>query len=425
MCLWVSAPSPSASIKLSFGLERIYLRYDGSVEVTTDFLIENTGQEPIDKLRVILRHPLVDTKVCERSISEQMTNQIFTDLYQHQIDSVHLRTHDFFRKAPTTWWPYTELDHVRLAWDNNSGALELTRIGQKPRCDKKLRGFVKQNWKVVPTQELNNNRWLWYVLSLRGPITCVDLTVPKENLDDHLRGGPNERMWHSINFRIPPKKADTNRSKKFFRASFDYSHTFMSSDSIATKVYRLLADPWSQELLAHPLSGGLHAALPIAQNFVKSTALPEVCDWRTIVYSEPGVNMSQPVFPVTLTVASPDQLLENPLPKEAYGRLGKVTRAVYSTPVPREFWVGNDHDCPAGHNCSVNIRSTRKNPVYLLIAILIIAIIGAFVRDLVHLKIGSERTSVVRHDNADNTNNIPALSFPRTNNEFQNGQNKK
>lgn len=252
MCLWLSTPPPLGSIKLPFTLERLVIRGDGSVDVTADFIIENTGQpgKLVDRIRLILPYPLVDTRRTKRCTTIPMAVDTFSRLYQDQISSIAVTTSDFFLSSGRANWPYQNrgLLHVRTEWDKVKGTLVLTRDGQKPDVTPTFSAYVKQGWKVVPSPDLEKDRWLWFILALRN-IVCVDLVAPTGDVANHLRYGPNEQMWLRVQFVVPSHGPNAyGRLQRICRNFLEYSEVFLSPERVANDIRRSLARPPAEDL---------------------------------------------------------------------------------------------------------------------------------------------------------------------------------
>jgi hypothetical protein len=356
MCMSIVTLNAGERIELIFALERIFLTNSGSIQITTDLLIENTGGNPISALRLIIPYgPVAVNPNRFRNWSKRTSEQqarIFGKLVSEQTGKIFEETSQLAHSqdAPENW-PYRTLPHVKLGFHNMStGVQEVLRDGAV------LKGFIKGGWKAGLQKDLKNNPWVWLVLAV-NEVTVVDLEAPGEIAQ--LRRGENERMWLRVRFTVPGIQRSNIRhhfGARILSEHLEHVQLFMAPEAVHNWVKSRLNQFQADKLPFKPgLTDLLRTAVPQAIKVVEVPA-PAVKDWRSVMYAAPAF------LSATATYNGSSKQITSPFegfPPEAYGK-----QQIFRRPIkPFEFWIGGDHGCKDA-DCSVEVRAQWRNPLY-------------------------------------------------------------
>src|SRR5689334_11564075 len=139
MCMAVYAVSLSDSFELSFVLERIYQRRDGTTSITVDLLVHNLNQQPIKSIRILLPYAFVDIR---KPGSDDIARapEVFKGFQQKQLGKVAVRSEELEDPEHASNWVYRVLPHAKIDRGINK-RIDVRRSGQS-RGDDILHGFV-------------------------------------------------------------------------------------------------------------------------------------------------------------------------------------------------------------------------------------------------------------------------------------------
>src|SRR5258707_2621342 len=185
MCMAVYATGPDEQIQLTFLLERIYLRRDGTTSITADMLVQNMGSTPLQRIRILLPYAFVKIGVSDSldRLDLDQAPQVFNELRKKEAQAIGVNSEEIKEYKDASNWIYgATLPHAVLGAGAH-GTIEVRRYGQD-HGNAIVNGYVKSNWEMNTVKELDE--WMWFILAV-NKFAMVDIVAPQYEPREYLQ----------------------------------------------------------------------------------------------------------------------------------------------------------------------------------------------------------------------------------------------
>ena len=362
MCMAIVPIEDQDSIVIAFAAETIYQRRNGRSDINLDVLVKNVCDRPIRRLRFWIPYSMVDIGSVTGLPSQAARHESnrLRELQQTYVSesSVSLLTDP---SATRHNWPYANVfPTLRIDEGNRNSEGKFCLLS---RGGKRVEGFVKRNWDLESPSEMTESVW---VVCTAVNAMCVDFSCPHDMTEEHLKIG--EAMWLRIHLDVPA--TGFNRKsflERWFTRKLDYRQEFLSPGRVCSDIIKGV----ESFVPDHKLKENVKSELTIARSEAKKFAPRRgtvVWDWRTLLYRESGVSITNLVQPTPSTDIHYEVRAVN-LPPAAdppgtrvWPRLSRLSRrdaTVYY------FRFGTDCGTQKDDDASIQVLTEVGNAVYV------------------------------------------------------------
>lgn len=377
MCMAVFSADKKNTLLVPLATEWVCLEADGSAIINVDFLITNTSNDPVSKVRIAFPYALCDRRAIEATFAKSPTMKLVKKVTKakqnEQLENISLLTEELQQDENTKNWIYrAKTSWVRRRLPCPQGfCVEKTSPPAIGAPKEDMEGDISK-WKISIPSEMTQNPFLWSSFTVCNS-SVFDLSPSSDSAREIA---PKGSMWFRISCHVPRTSSSIPLSDRLFSPTHSFSQHFLSSAAVCNQIANgLKSHPILKNRIPSLEEGEFHLVADVddlVESLKPSKAnLAETPDWRSMFYCSDGLQLVSIENMTTIHPLSLHEVKEEEMPRCAFNFSTPVLPSQKNKTRPTKvhsLWTGSDNKVPDRSPGSfVTVKTSANNKVLSLL----------------------------------------------------------